>query len=123
MQSPAAAMDVKPSRIDDLFAVVSDPKLLEWRNCLNTLEITDDPKERQKAAHKLKICVGRLARELSTETFEQFEGRLQGRVFAILDQPVSRYLAEERDGRQNTVSPVASSPRTGREMRAPLFYL
>lgn len=83
------AMDGKAPRIDDLFAVVSDAKLLEWRESLITLERTDNPAERADAARKLKICVGRLARELSTETFNEFERRLQSRVVEILNQPVS----------------------------------
>lgn len=83
------AMDGNSSRIDDLFAVVSDTKLLEWRECLDTLERTEDKTERANAARKLKVCVGRLARELSTETFNQFEERLQYLVVEILNKPVS----------------------------------
>lgn len=90
------AMDGKAPRIDDLFAVVSDAKLLEWRESLLTLERTDNPAERAEAARKLKVCVGRLARELSTETFNEFERRLQNRVVEILNQPVSGLREEKR---------------------------
>lgn len=83
------AMDVPTwNIIGNVFDLITDKKLLEWEECLHLLEETDDAQVRQATAHKLKVCVGRLSRELSTESFEKFETELQQRVFILLGQPV-----------------------------------
>lgn len=78
------------SIIGNVFDLITDKKLLEWEECLHLLEETDEAQVRQATAHKLKVCVGRLSRELSTESFEKFESELRQRVFNLLGQEVSR---------------------------------
>lgn len=73
-----------------MFDLITDEKLLEWKDCLDRLRHIDisDAESRTDYANRLKICVGRLARELSNESFEKFEVELHQRVFDLLAQPV-----------------------------------
>lgn len=64
-----------------------DEKLAEWELCLQNLRV-DDPEQRKDAASKLRNCVERAVRELSTESFEKFEVELHQRVFALLNEKV-----------------------------------
>lgn len=82
-------MGVPPSeRMDNFFDVVSEEKLLKWEVCLERLRV-DDSKVRMDAASKLRHCVERAVRELSTESFEKFEAELHQRVFRLLNEQVS----------------------------------
>lgn len=80
-------------RMDAFFDVVSDEKLLEWEVCLQRLK-TDDIDVRKDAAAKLRHCVERAVRELSTESFGKFETELHQRVFNLLSEQVSCVLGE-----------------------------
>lgn len=83
---------------DNVFDLITDEKLLEWEVCLARLRESDDKKTREETANRLKVCVARLARELSTESFDKFEAQLQRRVFDLLNEPVSR--RQSRVGRR-----------------------
>lgn len=75
-------------RMDTLFDVASEDTLLGWEGCLQKLRV-DDPKVRLESASKLRHCVERAVRELSTESFENFEKELHQRVFNLLNEQVS----------------------------------
>lgn len=72
-----------------VFDLITDEKLLAWESCLTVLRQETDRNARADAAERLTVCVERLARELSTESFEKFELQLHQRVFDMLAEPVS----------------------------------
>lgn len=95
----AAAMALPSWDIhDNMFDLITDEKLLEWEVCLARLRESDDKKSREEAANRLKVCVARLARELSTESFEKFETQLQQRVFDLLNEDVSVQSSSSASG-------------------------
>lgn len=74
--------------MDAFFDVVSEEKISEWEVCLQRLR-EDDPQVQKDAAVKLRQCVERAVRELSTESFEKFEKEVHLRVFSLLHEKVS----------------------------------
>ncbi|CAM9685062.1 unnamed protein product, partial [Ectocarpus sp. 12 AP-2014] len=70
-----------------VFDLITDEKLLAWESCLTVLRQETDPSARADAAERLTVCVERLARELSTESFEKFELQLHQRVVDMLAEP------------------------------------
>lgn len=66
---------------------VSNEKQPEWEVCMEMLRDVD-PQQQTKAARKLKGCVEKQARELSTDAFEKWEAEVHRRVFERLDEKV-----------------------------------
>lgn len=78
--------------MDAFYDVVSDEKLLEWEVCLQRLT-ADNNEVRVEAAAKLRQCVERALRELSTDSFEKFESEVHQRVFNLLNEKVGLCVA------------------------------
>ena len=72
--------------MDNFFGEIGDDKRPEWEMSLQKLRVDDD-KVRMDAACKLRHCVEKAVRELSTESFEKFE--------AVLHKPVSDLRKEQ----------------------------
>lgn len=67
--------------------LVSDDELLEEEGHLQKLKVRDD--EVLEAASKVRHCVERDVRELSTEEFENLETKLHQRVLIVLNGQIS----------------------------------
>lgn len=73
--------------MDTFFEGVSHEKLPEWEICLQRLK-DKDAEVQKDAAAQLRRCVELAVRELSTENFEHFEGKVHRRIFDLLEEKV-----------------------------------
>lgn len=73
--------------MDTFLVNVSHDQIRECSQYLQLLR-EQDPEAQQDAAARLKRCVERAVKDLSTEQFESFEATVHRRVFELLDAKV-----------------------------------
>lgn len=73
---------------DALFVSVNHDQLRTWETCLQELR-EPESEAQQEAAAKLKGCVERAVKDLSTEQFMHFEETVHDGIFKLLEEKVT----------------------------------